>query len=207
MALTSYSGLVTFCESLLNRADLSSLVPDFLVMAEAHFNRELRCPQMEASSTTTLVADQSSYALPDDFLAARAVYIDSSPDLLLVAMAPQNLRANYPFSTASTPGAYAISGQEIIIAPVPSSADTLTLDYFQKIPALTSTDDTNWLLDDHPDLYVWGVRYYAAEHISDEELAAKCLGNVTAIIDSITRSSNKGRAAAGPLAMRSTIWE
>lgn len=205
MALTSYSGMVTYLESLLNRSDLSALIPDFLSMAEAHFNREIRAPQMEISSTSTTTT--ATIALPSDFLSLREVYVNDTNDTVLIPLAPADLRGKYAMDTAGEPEAYAISGGNIVLAPAPSASTDITIAYYQTIPALTSSNTSNWLLAAHPDLYVWAVRYYAAEHMMDEMLAGKCLGNVVAIIDSLNRASVKRMAPAGPLATRPAVTE
>ncbi len=205
MALTSYSGLVTYAESLLNRADLTALVPDFLSMAEAHFNREIRAPQMEISSTSTTTS--ATIALPTDFLSLRQVYVDDDNDTVLIPLAAADLRGRYALDTAGVPEAYSISGGNIVLAPEPSASTDITIAYYQTIPALTVSNTTNWLLTAHPDLYVWAIRYYAAEHQMDEALAQKCLGNVVAIIDSLNRASVKRMAPAGPLATRPAVSE
>jgi hypothetical protein len=205
MALTSYSGLVTYLESLLNRTDQTSLVPDFLTMAEAHFNRTLRTPAMEATATSATTS--ATVALPTDFLQAREVYIDGDNDTVLIPMDPALLRGRYALDTAGEPEAYTISGSDIVLAPAPSEEVDVGLAYYQKIPALTSTNTSNWLLESHPDIYVWGARYYAAEHARDDELAARCLGVLDGLIASINAAGVKQQMPAGPLAMRPATSE
>jgi hypothetical protein len=40
---------------------------------------------------------------------------------------------------------------------MPDTTSTVTLDYYQKIPALSDEAPTNWLLTDHPDLYLYAT--------------------------------------------------
>lgn len=205
MALTTYTGLSTFMERALNRTDQTTYFPDFLAMSEAHFNREIRAPQMETSSSSTVAV--ATVALPSDFLSLREVYVNATNDTVLIPMAPAQLRGQYAMDTTGEVEAYTVSGSNIVLAPPPSAATTITIAYYQTIPALTVSAPTNWLLTAHPDLYVWAIRYYAAVDSMDTPLAAECLGNVVAIIDSINRHSVKRRAPAGPLAMRSAVSE
>ena len=203
MSLTTYSGLTTYLESLLNRADLTSLVPDFLAMAEAHFNREIRSPLMEALSTSS--ATTGTVALPSDFLSVRKVTINLTEEL--VGMTLPQIHMTYTNSNSGSPKAYAIQGTNLLLAPAPSAATTINLDYYQKIPALTASNTSNWVLANHPDLYVWAVRYYAAEHMMDEALAARCIANVSGLIASVNSAANKRRALGTPMAARPHVFE
>jgi hypothetical protein len=57
--LTTYSGLVTSAGLWLNRTDLSTLIPDFIVMVEERLNRILRVPDLHGRG-----ADRPSDRLP-----------------------------------------------------------------------------------------------------------------------------------------------
>ncbi len=46
MAITSYSTLQTSIGDWLNRADLTAVIPDFITLAEAQFNRNIRHRKM-----------------------------------------------------------------------------------------------------------------------------------------------------------------
>ena len=203
MALTTYSGLSTYMERMLNRTDQTAFFPDYLAMAEAHFNRELRSPSMEASSTSSTAT--ALVALPSDCLALRKVTISGTEEL--VAMSAAQLHMTYTNSNSGDPKAYAVVGTNLKLAPAPSAATAVDIDYYQRIPALTSTNTSNWLLTAHPDLYVWAIRYYAAEEARDDELASRSLGNVVAILDSISKSDVARRAPAGPMAARPHVFE
>jgi len=65
MAIATYTDLQTAAGDWLNRADLTSVIPTFISLAEAKFNRELRTRDMlirsEAITTNEFVA------VPSDF--------------------------------------------------------------------------------------------------------------------------------------------
>lgn len=203
MSLTTYSGLSTYMERLLNRTDQTAYFPDFLALAEAHFNREIRSPLMEVTSTSSTTT--STVALPTDCLELRKVVISGTGEL--VAMAPAQLHMTYTNVSSGAPKAYTVVGTNLLLGPAPSAATTISISYFQKIPALTASNTVNWLLTAHPDLYVWALRYYAAEDMMDEGLSARCMANVSGIIESIRVNSNKRRTPAGPMSARSHVFE
>lgn len=205
MALTSYAELVTAVGTWLNRADLAAMVPDFITLFEARMNRELRTPRMEATASTS--ASSATIALPADFLSARAVYIDANPDRVLVAMSPANLREAYPYTATGTSVAYTVSGLNIILAPAPSEAVTVKIDYYQKIPALTATNTTNWLLTAHPDAYLYGTLTMAQAYLQDDNRLGVWKGAWDEALAEMTRHGNKMRLPAGPLAARNSVIE
>lgn len=203
MALTTYNELVTSVAAWLNRSDLNALIPDFITLFEARMNRELRHPLMEATATSTLAAGDTELALPSDFLAARTLYLDDDPDKVLTAMSLANLRATYPYAAGGQLCAYAISGDTIQLAPAATSAGTISLSYYAKIEALTSTNTTNWLLEHAPDAYLYGTLCMAQAYLQDDPRLAVWKQAWDEVLDSLERSANKRRVPAGPLTMRS----
>lgn len=150
MSITNFSELQSALSTWSHRADVSAVVSDFITMAEARFNRELRVPQMEAS-TAISVADP--VPLPSDFLEARRVYIDTTPYRVLDFLSPDYYYKKNNTSTSGIPSWFTIEGSNMKIGPTPDSSYTVNLTYYQKIPDL-ATNSTNWLLTAHPDLYL-----------------------------------------------------
>lgn len=207
MALTNYSDLVTSVGNWLNRSDLNALIPDFIRLFETRFNREVRHPKMETTAVSVINEGDTSVALPSDFLAARTVYVDDDPDNVLVAMSPANLRASYPYQNGGQMAAYAISGDTIELAPAANADGTLTLAYYATVPALTSTETTNWLMTLYPDLYLYGTLCAAQAYLQDDPRLAVWKGALDEAMDSLMREGNKRRVPAGPLTMRSAVFE
>jgi len=154
MAVDSYSNLKAGITSYMARGtSLDSFRDDFIDRAEAYFNRKMRLTQMEEE--TSLTTDSSGNAtLPSDFLAVRSARWSGTPNVELkpISMGGENRLS--PYDTASTPPYfYSISGTTFRVTPI--AAGTVTLTYFEKIPALTDSVTTNWLLDLAPDVYFY----------------------------------------------------
>jgi len=207
MAIDTYSALQTAVGNWLNRADLTSLIPDFIMLFETRMNRMLRVPQMETAATQSTVAGTTTYALPSDFLAMREVAVDANEDVILVAMTPSQLRGQYAAESAGKAKAYAIAGQDLVIAPVPSEAETLRIAYYEKIPALSDSNTTNWLLEDHPDAYLFGSLCMAEAYLKDDERVATWKGAWDEAMAEIRRDGIRRMTPATPLTMRSGIVE
>lgn len=153
MALSNYTELQTSIGNWLKDTSLTSVIPDFVTLAEARFNRELRVPEMEVVTSAT--ASSESIALPTGFLEMRSIWLDQNPDRPLDYFPPHQLRTVRASAEAGTPTAYTIIGTAIYFAPVPSGNHTVNMAYYGKIPALAS-NSTNWLLTNHPDIYLAG---------------------------------------------------
>lgn len=157
MAITDYSSLKTGITTWLDRStDLDSMRDDFIDFAEAYFNRTLRTYQM--METTTLTTDSSGEAsLPSDFLAAISVRYSSSPSIELKPVSIGGENRLSPYDTAGDPYWYSIRSaagvSKLRVTPIKASA-SIVLRYFEKIPALTDANTTNWLLSLAPDIYL-----------------------------------------------------
>ena len=66
MALDTYANLKTAIADFLNRDDLTNSIDDFIDLAEAHMNREIRHWDMEKRATASLNTQYT--ALPSDFV-------------------------------------------------------------------------------------------------------------------------------------------
>jgi hypothetical protein len=200
--IDSYATLLSALEDWNNRADLAAQYPQFIGLAEAHFNRTLRSSEME--TTVTQDTSEGTIALPSDYLEARELYIDDDPDTVLVAMSPAGLRLAYGFSTTGAPAAYTVTGTNLVLAPFPGDTITAVLTYYAKLEGLSAETETNWLILSHPDLYLRAVKFYSFEYLKDIDMADREIALVDATIESLNDAGNRRRMPAGPLAMRPT---
>lgn len=174
-----------------------------IAYAERHFNRSIFVPDRE--SALSITADAQSEALPSDFWGFKSPpYIDASPDVVLVKLTPDDLRATYPTTGTGTPGHYAIEGENILFGPTPSSSLTIKGTYYSTISPLNSGTATNWLLTDHPDIYLAGTLYYTNLFMRDEERAGLWRGQMSTLIDDLNRTGRK-RANSGPLTQTHSV--
>lgn len=159
--------LVNSIRAWMNRSDLSDTqVTEFIALAEARFNRLLRVPDMEEIATTELVAGNNN--LPSDFLAMRAIYLD---DRELTGMSPVGLVSEFGTSTG-LPCSYAIIGsnpRKIRLGPQPGGPTPVTLVYYKKIAGVDENNPDNWLLNEHPDLYLLGALVGGEAFIANDE--------------------------------------
>ena len=191
MSITTYNELQQAIADWLERADLTTRIPDFIALFEATANRRLRLRQQEA--VATLVPSSGAAALPADFLAVRRVTWTGQSRVELESVQPSWLQAAYPSAPAGVPRVYTIEGSTLRIRPVDGTA--LELDYFQKVPALSA--GVNWLFAAHPDVYLFGALAEACLFAPEKAaLAPVWKARRDEVFDELERLSNSSRAAS-----------
>ena len=169
MALDTFSGLKTTIADYLNRDDLTSIIPSFITLAEAKFNRKLRIRQMIKRATATI--DTQYFAYPSDWLQAKEFQLNTSPVVRLEFVTEfygDELKENRYISIGK-PVYYTIIGTQIEVIPAPDTTYTGELTYYAKITALSDSNTSNFLLTYAPDLYLYGALMEASPYLKDDE--------------------------------------
>lgn len=172
MALDTFAGLKTTIADYLNRDDLTSVIPSFISLAEAKFNRKLRVRQMVKRATATL--DTAFFAFPSDFLQAKEFQLNTSPITYLeyVTEKQGDLNRQSQYISIGKPLQYTIVGTQLEVIPTPDAEYTGELTYYGKITALSDSNTSNWLLAYAPDLYLYGALLEASPYLKDDERLA-----------------------------------
>jgi hypothetical protein len=159
----NYSGLIQTIVDTLKDDSLEERVPDFINLAEALFNRILYPLNDEVSEAlSATVANEGIVALPTDYKKTRAItYGTSSDALVLKQLSPDDFKTRFLGQSASKPEAYALAGNRVWIGPTPDATYSLTHHYVQGIQNLSQSNQTNWLIENHPDVYFHGTLMYA----------------------------------------------
>lgn len=190
MALTTYSDLKSTIQSWADDDDVASFADDYIDIVEARFNRELRVREMEEEATLTLDSNGEA-SLPADFLEARTVYENSNPLRVLEFRTPENLIDLYPTATAGVGKSYTIEGSTFRARPIPSSS--VILKYYEKIPALSDSQTTNWLLTKAPEVYLYGCEAEHAWKVYDNDRNARAGARMQEILDGLMRDDKSAR--------------
>lgn len=176
MAITTYAELQAEAANFLDRTDLTAEIPTFIATAEKQMDRTLRARELITRATATL--DEEYEALPLDFAEMQRLYIsNTSPKVELTGMGQTALIQRYPGTSTGRPVAYAIVGTELQFAPAPdsSTAYTIELTYFSKLSsfALSDSNTTNVVLEQHPDVYLYATMLEAAKYLMDDRAIAR----------------------------------
>ena len=136
MALNTYSGLQASIANFLARSDLGTEIIDFIALAEAEFNRELRIRSME--TTVSLSIDAETEALPTGFLGLRSIFLTTPTKTALQFITPYQQHMTQGSSRTGVPKAYSIEGSNFRFSPIPSGTYTATVTYYKACLLYTS---------------------------------------------------------------------
>ena len=206
MAITTYSNLKTTIASYLNRDDLTSYLGDFITLAESRLNRELRVREMvEINTSTTTVAGTQSYDLPTGYLEAITVIYQNDPFTTLRFMANTDFYNSYNSTqTSGTPSFFTIVGTKILLGVQPDAANTLQINHYKKLTALSDSNATNDILTNYPELYLYGALAESSPFLMQDERLNIWAGLYKEALKNANESSSKGSTTSSPLQMSAT---
>ena len=167
MAISTYDELCTSVANWLHRSDLSSVIPDFVRLAEDKLNNDLAIRAIEDVETITTTAGVRNVTLPNYLLEVYSVTLETSPRRTLTPKSIDELNTSWPNATTGVPANYAIVKEDVYFGPIPDSAYTVTIVYREKLPSLLS-NSTNWLLTNNPSCYLYACLCAAAPYIVDD---------------------------------------
>lgn len=190
MAIQDYATLTTSIQNWTARSDLNTVIPDFILLAEARINRELKVRQM--LSTVGLTASSGSVTLPTDMLSiVRFSILDSGQDRQLEPLpSSANLNARQGVAIG-----YVVEGSVAKIVGGSGSED-VTLSYYGKIPALVN--GANWLITNYPDVYLYATLLETAPYIGNDPKIAVWQAGYESAIESLNRTDSEARFGASP---------
>ena len=125
----------------------------------------------EAKGTLTL--DQETVVLPTDFREKLKLTFDDGIRYGEIEIIPPEMLALKKASLGATgyPRFAAITenGTRVRLSPVPDQTYVVKIDYVAGLTALSDSATTNWLLTDHPDIYMYSALVESAPYLKDDE--------------------------------------
>lgn len=169
MSITSYSELQTAVANWLNRADLALRIPEFISLAEAQMKRDKR---VQTKTVVTLTLASPGVTLPADFHEMVALYFDGDGSIFggISIVAPDKV-AWAKRNGTGVPRVAAITddGTTLYLGPEPDTSRDATLEYIATFAVLSDTNTTNFILDDHHDIYLNGALKEAEPFLKNDE--------------------------------------
>ena len=169
MALSTYAELKTGIANWLNRTDLTDEISDdFIKLTEADFNAKLRIRAMEQIDSITI--DEETETVPTGFIGVRSFYILlSSHKYPLKYLTPHNMFDIRGGSRSGRPRTYTIESDDetetFRFGRSPDTSYTGYLSYYKAISALSASNTSNWMLANHPAIYLYGSLYHSANFL------------------------------------------
>ena len=207
MALNTYSALKTSIANWLNRSDLTDEISDdFIVLTEADLNSKLRIRKMITQATITINAETAS--LPTGFLQVRDFYIlNGGNKYALKYITPAQMDQIKGSSMSGQPSTYTILGDDLRFAPIPSGTYTGYLNYYKKFDPLSDSNTTNYILTNHPSIYLYGSLYHAANFLGgvEPQRLSQWQQMYSTALERLERNDREDQYGNAPLQQRSDV--
>jgi hypothetical protein len=201
MSFQNYDELKTSIANWSDRDDLTSFIPDFVALCEARFNRELRLRSMEQKEYANTIGGQANYALPVNYLQMREFRLNQEPTISLTYVSPEifeswNLGQGMPKF-------YTIIANEIRIGPTPSGVYEMEMLFWRKFPTLSSTTMANWMLQNAPDIYLYGSLMEMEPFIQNDARTQLWAAGYYKAIETLQLQDDKDRHSGSALTVQS----
>ena len=201
MAFTSYSDLKTTIANYLARSDLTSVIPDFIRLAEERLRRDLRTRQMLVVATANTVGGDSTVGLPTDFLEMRDIHINTNPIASLSYEAPNAFYSNTRATQSGLPTTYTVLASELQFSPIPDGVYTAQMLYYAKPPLLSDSNASNVFLANFPDALLYGALGEAEPYLMNDARLQVWASLYDRAIASISAADQSSEYSGQPMAM------
>lgn len=208
--IADYGGLQTAVAEWLWRtgdASVEGRADAFIDFFEKKFMRTQRTRQMEEVDTATVGG--ASMTLPAGYLEMIRLRVSTTNTPLdyVTPAAAAVLDANVTSQSSGIARHYTVLAGNIIILPqawAPTD-QTLEMAFYAFTQLADAEGGTNWLLQDHPDIYLYGSLMQAAAYIDDKETVAFWKAGLDEAMDELLKADNKSKVGAAPLVQRPSM--
>jgi hypothetical protein len=201
MSITTYAELQSSIADWLLRDDLTSVIPTFISLAEAKFNRRIRDYRMVKRATAQV--DTPYFAIPSDWQENIRFQLNTSPITTLEYVTPdQAAEEKRLYNSSGRPAFFTMIGDQFQIVPAPDSQYDAELTYYSKIPALSGSNTSNWLLEKAPDIYLYGALMEAAPYLDDDARIQVWGGLLEQSMNAIQIESDRAKTGSSSIRMR-----
>lgn len=212
MTLDTWTGLKADVANWLNRGDLTASIPTFITLAEAQMAREFvsgvkkgrPIPRRLKSRSDVIIDVADEYiSVPPRFQSPITFMLEGAPPIVLDYLDPLTLLAAKRAArhTGKPPRFYTVLGDELQIYPVADIAYTGEIFFASRVTPLSAENESNWVLQDHPDAYLYGALMQAAPYLKDDPRLAVWGGlfnaAVSAICDADPMPTSKAKLSSG----------
>jgi hypothetical protein len=161
-----YTQLKSVIADFANRQDLVTQIPTFIELTEARLQRDIRHWRMVKRAEAQVVGER--FPLPCDWVQTIKVTADGRP--LRLADTWQVDHANNERHNAGLGNQFfRHTGNELELYPPQDKPVDFVIEYMAMVPALTDEAATNWLLEQFPDVYIYGAMLQVAPFLHDDQ--------------------------------------
>lgn len=192
--ITDYASLATGVQSYLKRGDLgvASGNLDYLIQeVEQELNARLRVRRMLTAITPT-VSSAGVVTLPADYGGWKRFQVrDGSREWDLDLKNPEQLTDISALYTSTGIPKALVTGATSQIVPYTDGVYTFAALYYARVPTLSSTATTNWVVANFPFVYLYGCLAAAGGYATDDARFAKWASRFDHAVDGIEEEDAK----------------
>lgn len=203
MSISTYAELKDAVANWLDRSDLTSRIPEFIAIGESYIAQDVRIRDMAKRVTTSTSSQYTT--LPSDLLEIDNIQLNTSEKKPLDYLTPEQIDERSMGSTTGEPIAYTIIGDQLQLAPAPDGSYTVEIAYYGRYTAFSDDADTNNLLTNHPQIYLYAALLSAEPFLGNLEGANAWGLLYRRSVDGANKADQRGQVPKTGLRMRS-IW-
>ncbi len=200
----NYGQLKAAIANRLSRTNLTAVIPDFITLGESRLyagfkDVEVQVPPLRLNAM--LVTETASLAsLPADFLELHRLTVpDGYSARALEYVTPEKFAS----LMQAVSGARYYTFQNGGVSVQGGQPASFTFAYYKRFPALMADDDTNWLLTNHPGIYLYSALIEAYAHIKDDPRITTAARMYAAAANAVVDADNAARHSGSTLAIQS----
>jgi hypothetical protein len=204
----TYSELVSTIGAWLNDVQTEQSVPTFIRLAEAQINRALADAGITgATQRATATIDAEYAAAPSDLAFPSSARRSTGEGVEIISLASmERLKTACPDETGAPRYLTYVGGETPLrFWPVPDGAYTIELIYQARLEPLGADEATNWVLTDHPDVYLYGALVQSAPFLGEDARLSAWGGLYTAALDGMIAAERQKRGSQNTPGFRANV--
>lgn len=192
----TYAGLQGMVQELMNRNDMSSVLPALIAYAEASLRRNVLIRNLKHAAFS-IAGDGISVPNTMGSLETLVLDSDSYQAPLQVVGTDELARVKRESGISGVPLYVAVADGKFYFAPEPNGTYAATIEYWEDLTPLA--EGANWLATAHPDIYLAATMVQAGIWAKDLETAQVWKMSLDEAIESAFEDSQDEHWGGGPL--------
>jgi len=177
-------------------AGVNSMLSSFLLVVEQRLGDALKVREMAKRAQLWMSDDSQQYVgLPYDFDGLRDIQLNSV-SLEYVSPVRMNLLLDNQTSNSGA-HVYTIIADQLQIYP--ATNETLEIVYYARIPPLTTLEDTNWVSQTKPNLYIFGLLVEIFSYVQDATAGQLWEQRFQQELDAVSNNDDVTRRSGTPM--------
>ncbi len=197
----TYAELKTLLAGYLHRTDLTASIPGFITLAHARIMRDLKDPALINRYTDTMTADTRYQAIPTATRKLLDVQVMTSGGRLpvLPVSTTQMNSLNQSVYVGSPAMSYCLRGRTMEFWPILPAGAELEMLALDRLDQPAADDDTNDILTNNPNIYVYAAMMEACIFIQGDERLPVFNTAYTAEVERINEEAEDYELSGGPI--------